>query len=75
MGIVREDISHEYIDVTISIIEREKDEIRDPWRFARIEIDSFDSLTPRELRDLGHWLVKQGKRLGKEYKSNGAPRK
>ena len=74
MGIVHEETSHEFLGVSFTVDEREKGSCRDPWRFVSLEVDSMESLTPKELRVLGKWLVSQGKRLGREYKSNGAPR-
>ena len=74
MGLVREEVQHDELPMTISVIEREKGEMTEPWRFVGFEFDNFERLTPPELRKLGHWLVKEGKRIGREYKSNGGPR-
>lgn len=74
MGVIHEETSHEFLGVNFTVDEREKGSCREPWRFVSLEIDSMESLTPKELRELGKWLVSQGKRLGREYKSNGAPR-
>lgn len=74
MGVIHEETSHELLGVSFTVDEREKGSCREPWRFVSLEIDSMESLTPKELRELGKWLVSQGKRLGREYKSNGAPR-
>jgi len=74
MGIVHEETSHEFLCVSFTVDEREKGSCREPWRFVSLEVDSMESLTPKELREVGRWLVSQGKRLGREYKSNGAPR-
>ena len=52
--------------------DKESGEFREPWRFISLEFDQFENLTPPELRRLGRWLVQEGKRIGKEYKSNGA---
>jgi len=43
-----------------------------PWKIISIEIDSMERLTPMEMRKLGKWLVKESKRLGKEYTASGA---
>ena len=72
MGFVTEEIEHDELPVTLTMVEREKGETKEPWRFIGIEFDRFESLTPPELRKLGRWLVQEGKRIGKEYKSNGA---
>lgn len=57
------------------VTERYGSEMRDPWRIVSLSLDRFHTdLTPRELRELGRWLVKEGKRIGREYKSNGAPK-
>jgi hypothetical protein len=34
----------------------------------------MERMSPRELRELGRWLVKQGKRLGRQYTSSGSPK-
>lgn len=74
MGLIREEVEHVELPVTISVVEREKGEMTEPWRFIGLEFEHFERLTPPELRKLGHWLVKEGKRIGREFKSNGAPR-
>jgi hypothetical protein len=57
------------------VVERAKHECREPWHFVRLEIDSRNGyMSPKELRELGRWLMTEGKRLGKQYKSNGAPK-
>lgn len=74
MGLIRDERSHEHLPATVMVVEREKGETAWPWRFVRLEVEHFERLTPPELRKLGHWLIKEGKRLGREYKSSGAPR-
>ena len=74
MAYVTEEIEHEELPVKLMTAERDKEsgECREPWRFISLEFDLFESLTPPELRRPGRWLVREGKRIGKEYKSNGA---
>lgn len=74
MGLINEETKIEIAEATITVVEREKGEMTEPWKFISLDIDSMESLSPRELRELGKWLVKEGKRIGKEYKSNGAKR-
>ena len=74
MGLIHEEPTNEIAKTQLCIVEREKGEMTEPWRFISIETDTFESLSPRELRELGKWLITQGKRIGKEYKSNGAKR-
>ena len=75
MGIIHEDIKHPDFPVSITIVEREKGEGVEAWRVADLEIEfTGERFTPRELRELGRWLIQQGKRLGKSYTSKGAPR-
>lgn len=74
MGIVREETKHETLAAEFMVVERDPCEAREPWRFVELRVDDLEKLTPREMRDLGRWLVREGKRLGREFKSNGAPR-
>lgn len=75
MGIVHEEIQHRDFPVKIDVVERQPGEMVEAWRIADLEIEwSGERFTPKELRELGHWLVQQGKRLGKSYTSKGAPR-
>ena len=74
MGWVREEKKHETLPVELLVVEREKRETSEPWRIVELCVDDCGKLTPRELRELGRWLQQQGRRLGREYKSNGAPR-
>ncbi|UJB30281.1 hypothetical protein [Chromobacterium sp. Beijing] len=75
MAIVHEETSHDDLPVTIMVSERTKGEFRPPWEMIDLEFDSFQRLTPTQLRQLGRWLIQEGKRIGREYKSNGAPKK
>jgi len=50
---------------------KDKSETREAWRFIDLTVDSFNTLTPRDLRELGAKLIKEGERIGKEYNSNG----
>ncbi len=72
MGFVTEEIAHDELSAVLTTVEKEAGETRDQWRFVELEIDRFERMTPRELRLLGKWLVKEGKRMGREYRSNGA---
>ena len=72
MGFVTEQIEHDELPVTLMTVEREAGETVEAWRFVSLEFDHFERLTPPELRKIGRWLVQEGKRIGKEYKSNGA---
>lgn len=72
MGYITEEVSHDEFPMTLTMVERIAGETKEPWRFIGIEFDHFESLTPPELRKLGRWMVQEGKRIGREYKSNGA---
>ena len=72
MGFVTEEIEHDELPVTLMTVEREDGETSEAWRFISLEFDHFERLTPPELRKIGRWLVQEGKRIGKEYKSIGA---
>lgn len=74
MGVIREETQHEFLAAELMVSERGQGETRDPWRFISLRVDDMEDLTPTELRELGRWLVREGRRLGREYKSNGAPR-
>ena len=74
MGIVNEEVSCEIVDATISVVEREDGETTEPWRFVKLEVHEYERMTPKELRKFGRWCVDEGKRIGQQYKSNGAPR-
>jgi len=74
MSIVHEQVHHADSGIELMVSERTANEARDPWRFISLEVDGWGRLTPRELRELGKWLQQHGRRMGKEYKSNGAPK-
>ncbi len=74
MATVIEETQHEYTGVSLCVCQRDAGETIDPWRIIMIETDGFDRCSPRELRDLGRFLVRESKRIGRAYKSNGAPR-
>lgn len=75
MAIIHEETQHEYLPATISVTERVGKECRPAWEIVSLEYDSFENLSPKQLRELGKWLIAEGKRIGREYKSNGAPNK
>lgn len=74
MGIIREETTYADLDVVIEVVERQPGETTEPWRFVTLRVDDWGRMTPKELRGLGRWLQQQGIRLGREYKSNGAPK-
>jgi hypothetical protein len=74
MAYIKEETKHEYLGAIIQVKEREKFEYYDPWRIITLEVDRLEDFSPKELRELGEWLIDQGKRIGKEYRSNGAIR-
>lgn len=72
MGIIRE--ANQEHGVVVEVVERTKGEYPEPWRIIHLDFDGHYPVTPKELRELGRFLVKQGKRIGKEYTSKGARR-
>jgi hypothetical protein len=76
MGLIKETINHPTIDdVEITVDEHAKDETREPYDIVSLDI-SFSSISnPDELVKLGEWLVKEGKRIKKQYTSTGKLRK
>lgn len=74
MGLIREETKHDSLDAELVVVERRGGEFMDPWRFIELRVDGFEKMTPKQLRNLGRWLQQQGRRIGREYKSNGAPR-
>lgn len=75
MALIHEETKHPSHGVELMVTERQGSEVRDQWRIVSLSIDSFrEELTPRDLRELGRWLIQEGKRIGRAYKSNGAPK-
>lgn len=74
MGIINEEVSCEIVQAKLSVVQRVEGEDTDPWRFITLEVDGFEPMTPKELRKFGRWCITEGKRIGQQYKSNGAPR-
>lgn len=74
MGIVNEEVSCEVVDATICVEQREPDECVEPWKIITLELDGFERMTPKELRKFGRWCMTEGKRIGQQYRSNGALR-
>lgn len=72
MGIVNEETRFEDVAASIMIVERTKGEYVEPWRIITLEVDGYERITPKEMRKLGRWLIAEGKRIGQQYKSNGA---
>jgi hypothetical protein len=75
MAIVHEELKHEYLPASIMVSQRQAGETIAPWAILHCEVDGMERMSPKELRELGRWMVQEGKRLGRQYKSNGEPRK
>ncbi len=73
MARIHERIEHES-GAELTVSERHPTEAREPWKCITLRMDDFEELTPKELRALGKWLTQQGRRIGRTYKSNGAPK-
>lgn len=74
MGLIQEETLLPIADTEIMVVEREKGEEREPWKFITLHVDGMQEISPKELRLLGRMLINEGKRIGKQYKSNGAER-
>lgn len=72
MGVVTEQVEHDHLDVKLLIDRKAKEETRGPWEIISLEVGMLNRMTPKELRQLGRWLQQEGKRIGREFKSNGA---
>jgi hypothetical protein len=75
MAIVIEELQHEPTNVNVCVTQRQDGEDHEAWRIISVEMDGYERITPREMRDLGRWLVRESKRIGRAYTSSGAPRK
>ena len=75
MALVIEETQHEPTNVNVCVTQRQDRETYESWRIISVEIDGYERITPREMRDLGRWLVRESKLIGKAYTSSGAPRK
>lgn len=74
MGIVTYEAEHDVCEASVMVDQREPGACRGPWEMITVEINGHSRMTPKELRKLGRWLQQEGKRIGREFKSNGAPR-
>ena len=75
MALVIEETQHEPTNVNVLVTQRQDGETHEAWRIISVEMDGYERITPREMRDLGRWLVRESKRIGRTYTSSGAPRK
>lgn len=60
--------------VIVEVMEIANGERVEPWKIISLDFYGYGRITPKELCDLGHWLVEQGDRIGEEYTSNGDKR-
>lgn len=74
MGIVTYEAEYEHFEASVMVDRRAEGECRTPWAIISVYMESHERMTPKELRQLGRWLQQEGKRIGREFKSNGAPR-
>lgn len=71
MAFVQEEIRHKYLDAEISVLEKEKGEVIEPYAIIDFDCDNMRSYTPKELIDLGEWLIKNATRIKSQYTSRG----
>jgi hypothetical protein len=74
MALVMEETQHEPTNVKVLVAQREDGETYEAWRIISVEMDGYERVTPQELRDLGRFLVRESKRIGREYTASGAHR-
>ncbi|MDC8803905.1 hypothetical protein PRZ61_10705 [Halomonas pacifica] len=74
MGVVTYESEHDGHEASVTVDQREPGDNRAPWAMISVEIDGHERMTPKELRRLGRWLQQEGTRIGREFKSNGAPK-
>jgi len=72
MGLIKEVVKHPTIaDVEITVDTHAKDEVREDWDIIDLDT-SFSSIrSPKELIDLGTWLISEGTRIMKKYTPKG----
>lgn len=75
MGPLRERSRHDTLPVGIAVYGREDAQKRGAWKIATVDVTCMTRLTPMEMREMGRWLVAEGKRLGREYTSTGESKK
>ena len=71
MAFITEEIEFETPYAKIVTVAKQKGENIPSWKFISIDLDGFERISPSELCELGNWMVQEGMRIGKEYKSNG----
>lgn len=75
MSFVKENPKHKELEAELSVLEKEKGEMFEPYEIIYIEIENMRSYTPDEVIELGNWLIENAKRIKKCYTSTGKPRK
>lgn len=74
MAFIQESVEFDSV-LTVEVLEKEKNEYVEPWEIVNIELAFSVRLSPKKMRELGKWLINQGKRIGREYNSNGKKKK
>jgi hypothetical protein len=76
MGYILEETFHPTLDeVTITVDEKTKDEIREPWAIMSLNISFSNIRTPDDYIELGKWIAENATRIKREYTSTGKKRK
>ncbi len=76
MGYIVEEIPHPIIrDVSVSIDERVKGEMKDDWEIISLEMRPDIIRTPEEMVLLGEWLISTGNDIKSRYTSKGKLKK
>lgn len=67
-----ESIEHPTIDnIQIDVLQKDNETYWQPNAICDIAIDTMKSYTPNQLKEIGRWLISEGKRIGKTYTSTG----
>lgn len=72
MALIQEEIHNDILDTTIEVLEQEDKEMVEKWFIVSLRVDGWERCTPKQLQELGKWLIVNGERIGKEYRSDGS---
>lgn len=75
MAFHRQEVTHTLYPIDLAIVNQKSFEQKlQPWQFIVMSWDESFVATPKQVKEIGKFLIQEAERVGKEFRYNGTPK-
>lgn len=76
MAFQRQEVTHPLYPIDLAIMNQKSFEQKmQPWQFIVMSWDQNFVATPKQVKEIGRFLIQEAERVEKEFKYNGMPKR